>query len=326
MSRKRAIFTIITCSIAVLFLGGILLVGLNSDGFGMLAAHGEERQPFGHGNAVDLEPDSDGLENLEVSWESGPITIKTVSSDKIRVTETSSRPLEESEQMKVSYGGGTLEIKWDHSRLKLFSFPFFGGHSKSLTIELPKALADGLLDIDCSNISGDMEAEGLTSEDGAFSTVSGGIHLSKVDFSGTCTLSSTSGDLTAENLTAQKLDISSTSGALSLASATAEEVTCSTTSGEIYYEGRTQSLSANTVSGVCHASLSACPQELSMDSVSGPLTVELPKSACFTAEHSSISGEFSCDFPQKGEKTYGSGSPTGDLSFSTTSGDVLIIS
>lgn len=38
MKKKRAIFTIVAGSIAVVFLSGILLVGLSSNGFGLMAA------------------------------------------------------------------------------------------------------------------------------------------------------------------------------------------------------------------------------------------------------------------------------------------------
>ena len=63
MSKKRAVFTIIACSIAVLFLGGNLMVGLNSDAFGLLraSAHGYRPQPYGIDNLFELDPEDEPL-------------------------------------------------------------------------------------------------------------------------------------------------------------------------------------------------------------------------------------------------------------------------
>ncbi len=334
MSKKRAVFTIIACSIAVLFLGGILMVGLNSDGFGLLraSAHGDRPQPYGFDNLVELDPEDEPLEKLEISWEAGPVLVKVVPGGKIRITETSSRLLEDNEQMQVGFGSGTLSIDWDHNRFRFFSFNLFGfgGLEKSLTLELPQALAQGLEEVDCSTISGDLEVGGLTAEEGEFSSVSGDIHLAApLTFSDSCSISTTSGDIVSEGLTAQAIESSSTSGSIYFTDAAAGSANASTTSGEIYYGGKAEVFSTETVSGLCHGALSACPEEVDMDSVSGSLTLELPSSACFTAGHDTISGQFSCGFPSQGgqesENTYGTGRPAGRFHFSTTSGNIQIL-
>lgn len=334
MSKKRAAFTIIACSIAVLFLGGVLMVGLNSDGFGLLraSAHGDRPQPSGFDNLVELDTEGESLEKLEINWEAGPVLVKVVPAGKIRVTETSSRLLEENEQMRVGFGGGTLSIDWDHNRFRFFSFNLFDFESleKSLTLELPQALAQELEEVDCSTVSGNIEIGGLTAEEGEFSSVSGDIHLTApLTFSDSCSISTTSGDIVSEGLTAQSIESSSTSGSICFTDAAAESASANTTSGKIYYGGTAEVFSTSTVSGLCYGALSACPEDLNMESVSGSLTLELPSSACFTAGHDSISGQFSCGFPSQGgqedDTTYGTGRPTGRFHFSTTSGNIQIL-
>lgn len=330
MKKKRAIFTIVACSIAVVFLSGILLVGLSSDGFGILEARaGSSRQPYGHDNVVTLDPEEDPVRQLEISWEAGPVEVKAIPSGDIRITESSGRRLEESEQMQVRVNGGKLEISWDHSRFKFFSLDFFGTNSKSLVVELPQETASQLEEVECSNISGDMDVSGLTGTEGEFSSVSGALRLSGMVFSGGCGLSTTSGDIFLEGVTCETMDASTTSGALQFAGTAAEEINCHSVSGKIDVEGAAKKFSSSSVSGSSRAALSACPEEVEMESVSGAVTVELPADASFTVEHDTISGSFSSDFPSAdgtgGKQAYGTGKPRGELSFSTTSGDMRVL-
>lgn len=331
MTKKRAVFTIITCSIAVVLLSCVLMVGLSDDGFAVLRTPSGIETPFGNDYVVELDPAEDHLDvkELEINWEAGPVRVETTRGSKIRITETSSRKLEENEQMQVRAGSdGKLEIDWDHSRFRLFSFSFFGDNSKSLVVELPQEMAARLTEIDCSNISGDMEISSLTGTEGNFSSVSGALHLTDLTCSEDCSLSTTSGDIVLENCRAETMNASTTSGALFFDGITTQEISCNTVSGEVYVGGSTETFNSSTVSGVCHAAFTACPEEVDMDSVSGQLTVELPPTACFTVDYSTISGEFSCDFPSPGrrdnERTYGNGRATGEFTFSTTSGDIQV--
>ncbi len=327
MSKKQAIFTIIACSIAVVLLSAVLAVGLHSEGFGFLAeGAGREKQPYGHDYPVEFDPSEDPIDSLEVNWEAGPVTIQVTSGGMARVKETSSQPLKEDEMMQVILSDGKLEVNWDHSRFKFFSFGIFGSKAKSLTIELPQEVAGQLVELDCSNISGDMEIGAVTCAEGEFSSVSGGITLKGATFSGDCGLSTTSGDIVLDKVAAGKADASTTSGALHFEGTDLEEGDFDSTSGEITFQGSAKTFHTSSVSGAAHASLSACPEELNMESVSGQLTVELPRSASFRAEHDTVSGEFICDFPTPGgaQGAYGSGTPQGEFRFSTTSGDMLV--
>lgn len=331
MKKKRAIFTIIACSIAVVFLGGVLAVGLHSDGPDLLApARGQESTSYGHENVIELDPAEDPIEELEITWEDGPVQVIPTTGSLIRITETSNKELTDEEHMQVSAGGRKLEINWDHSRFRFISFrlSFFHNTSKSLVVELPEAVAQALTEVDCSNISGAVAIEGLACQEGAFSTVSGNLSLTGITAAEGCTLSTISGDITARGLTAQALHASTTSGALNVSGAALEEADFDTVSGVLVFEGGAQAFSHSTVSGGARAQFTACPQELNMNSVSGGLTVVLPPASSFTAGHDTISGAFTCDFPttgsQDGRTLYGTGQAQGQLDFSTTSGNMQV--
>lgn len=93
--------------------------------------------------------------------------------------------------------------------------------------------------------------------------------------------------------------------------------------------GDTNELDASSVSASIEAEFLKCPEDASMESVSGKLTMELPENDGFQAKFSSISGKFSSEFPVTGDSgksgiaIYGSGKA--ELSFSTTSGKMEIL-
>ncbi len=326
MSKKRAVFTIVAGVLAVAILSGVLLLGLRNNGFGFLVQAREKGgQPFGHDYTVEFDPQEDPVEALDINWQAGPVEIVPGKSSRIRVTETCSRELSDEEHMMVMVNGGTLEVQWDHNKFRFLGWlPFFAESEKALVIELPPEIASALESVECSNVSGETAAEGLSCEEGSFSSVSGALVLTDLRCEGQCELSTTSGDAVAQGLSAQSLTASTTSGALNFEDTAVLDAELDTVSGEMYFEGKAQRFSHSAISGVSHAELAACPEELDMSSVSGEITLVLPPNACFRAQHSSVSGEFGCDFAGK-QGTYGAGQPQGDLSFSTTSGDILIL-
>lgn len=325
MSRKRAVFTIITCSIAVVLLSGVLLVGLRNNGFGFVGSLGQERgKPAGNEYTIDLDPAVDPVEDLEINWEAGPVRIEVTDGDKVRITETCSQQLSDEEHMAVSVAQKKLEIDWDGNRFRFLSLPFFTSWEKGLVVELPRHIAQAMAEVECSNISGEIEAGWLACQEAEFSSVSGDISLTGIECAEECRLSTTSGGAVIAGLTAHRLSASTTSGRLHFENAALAEADLDTVSGELHFRGSVEEVFGHsTISGAAFAALDACPKELDMNSVSGGLTVVLPENASFRAEHSSVSGDFGCDFAGK-DGSYGSGQPQGELSFSTTSGNIRI--
>jgi DUF4097 and DUF4098 domain-containing protein YvlB len=96
-------------------------------------------------------------------------------------------------------------------------------------------------------------------------------------------------------------------------------------SGNVSYNGTLNTMDCNTVSANCTLVTGSAPSNLSMDSVSGDLILELPESCGFTADIDSMSGTISSEFETTASgnrHTYGNGNCR--ISADTMSGDIII--
>jgi hypothetical protein len=122
------------------------------------------------------------------------------------------------------------------------------------------------------------------------------------------------------------LDIDNVSGEVRVSGVTADEVKVDTVSGELALMSiAAGDLRINSVSGDATIALSAPPQKVKMDSVSGDCDLALPEGYGFTAKLDSVSGKLRCSFASaaKGEAlVYGDGAA--DWDFDSVSGDVEI--
>lgn len=330
--KRKAIFTIVACSIAALFFIAVLAVGLREDGFGIGALLAEAKAGPGKDNmGVRYEYTWDPAEHetagLDVEWINGTVDITVGNGDLIRIAEKSDRVLKDDEKLQLSQSGGTLKIKWNSA---LISFSIFQNNRKNLTVEVPRAVAESMELLKCSGTSGTVTAADFTAEKLEFSTVSGSISLSGLQ--GTAAdISTVSGSVDVESLElSENLHVSSTSGALSLSGTRAGTAGLSTTSGSISYIGTAGEFSASTVSASVRADLDSCPEKAEMSSVSGGLTLAIPENRGFEVQYDSISGKFKSDFALTGSDGGKSGRGRysgGDASFdfSTTSGDMQVL-
>lgn len=325
--KKSAVLTIVTCSIAIVILTGVLVVGLKSDGFGIgkLLDTGS-LSPEAGGEKYSYTWESEEIEGLDISWINGPIELKVGTGNEILITEVSKHVLEEKERLQISSSNGVLKIKWNSD---FISFGFLQNMEKSLTITVPKETAEKLENLNCSNTSGDIKAIGFAAKNGDVSSTSGSLTVSDVKGE-ELSFSTVSGSMDLLNIYAEKtLDISTTSGAVKVDHFQTPETEVSSVSGKIWMSGDTNELDASSVSASIEAEFLKCPEDASMESVSGKLTMELPENDGFQAKFSSISGKFSSEFPVTGDSgksgiaIYGSGKA--ELSFSTTSGKMEIL-
>lgn len=321
--KKRQIFTIITCLIAAVFFTCVLIIGLKGEGFGIPAA---EQGPRSNVYIQEVDAEEAEVDSIDVDWRGGPITFGYSPDNLIRITESARAPLAEQDQMDVSVKSGTLSVRWDSRWFRRWlNIGWFGPEDKELKVLVPEELAGKLLKLDISGVAGDVNLEGFTAENLDVSTVSGTIRLASCDAE-EIDLSTVSGSVELEDVAGTEgLDISSTSGSITASRSTAGALSVETVSGTVSYAGKAETVEISSVSGAVEAELTACPTEADMNSVSGSLTMKLPAGAAFTAEHSSVSGDFSCDFT--GESKGGRflvGSGGGKLSMSTTSGDMAI--
>lgn len=330
--KKKAVFTLITCSVAALFLICVLAVGLSENGFGIGTLFHESKEGWskseGQSREYTWDPAETEVTGLKIDWVNGKIDVKVGSGDVIRITEQSAYgELKEDHQLKLSSSDGILRIKWGRDFL---FFNIFENRRKDLTVEVPQAVAEAMEELSCSNTSGQITVSGFTAEEMNASSTSGDIKLGSLKLSGGLNVSSTSGKIEVEDASiSEELSASTTSGAILLSNVQAEKADLDTVSGDVSCGGSLQELSANTVSASVRAELTACPEEVDLDSVSGCLTLVIPENSGFEVDYSSVSGSFSSDFPattgsgKSGRAKYSSGSAS--FQFSTTSGDMRVL-
>ncbi len=330
--KKKAIFTLITCSVAALFLICVLAVGLSENGFGLGTLFHEAQEGWdkseGQSREYTWDPAETEVTGLKIDWVNGKIDVKVGSDNMIRITEQSAHgELKEDHQLKLSGSDGTLRIKWGKD---LLFFNIFENRRKDLTVEVPQAVAEALEELSCSNTSGQITVSGFTAKEMNVSSTSGDVELKNLKLSEDLDANTTSGKVSVENTALSgEVNVSTTSGEISLSSVQAEKANLDTVSGAVSYNGSAREFDASTVSAAVRAELLSCPEEADLDSVSGCLTLVIPENSGFEVDYSSVSGNFTSDFPvtmssgKSGRAKYSSGSAS--FQFSTTSGDMQVL-
>lgn len=326
--KKSQIFAIVTCGLAALLLTFVLMVGLRSEGFGA----GESGAAHTHLNSQELDPEELDLDSLEIRWLTGPVTVGASPDGKIHVTERSNKALDEGSKMDVSVKSGKLSVRWDGQWFRQWfnvNLGWFGHLDKELEVLLPPGLAGDLSELEVGNTSGSLRVSGYSAEEMDISTVSGALELAACRAETKLSVESVSGDVTLTGTVCEEdVDISTVSGAIEVDGGSGREVHIKTVSGGCQYAGTAHQLRMSTVSGELLAALNSSPEEAELASVSGGLRLNLPEGSGFTVNFSSVSGEFTTDFPveRNGGKSGAarSGSGTSEIAMSTTSGGMKI--
>ncbi len=265
------------------------------------------------------------LEKLIVSWVNGPVELRSWEGEAVRVTEYTSRPLNENQRLWRRASSNCLEIRWIQGK---FSFSALTMPQKHLIVELPEHLAGSIEKAKISSVSGNIYWNGLGGEELSLSTVSGGVFAEGMQGED-IHLESVSGRIRGKGLSVEDLTVTTTSGQVELEGVEAENLRAETVSGELEVFGNAEGFKLNTVSGAQHLRVSQCPEKAEFQTVSGKIQFDLPENVGFTAKYNSFSGRFRSDFPltgdldsKKGKAVYASGDAS--FSFSSTSGSMSI--
>ena len=321
--KKSQIFTITACGIAAVLLTGVLAAGLSGVGPNPQGAGGVR----GCTNQKDIEIEEDEMTGLEVKWLDGPVTVGLSPDEKVHVVERTYKPLSEGERMEVSLSSGKLSVRWDGQWFRRWiNIGWFGKLNKELEVLLPQRVAENLEEIKVENTSDYLAVTDCGAEKLEVSSVSGSVSVDQC-MAEQLQASTVSGELVLTGVRGtEKLSANTTSGEVSVKGGYAQELEITTVSGGVLYEGEAEKLHASTVSGTMRVNAKNCPEEAHMESVSGDLYLGLPENAGFTAEYSSVSGEFATDFPCEktggGKARYGSGGA--EIRMSTTSGGMTV--
>ena len=126
-----------------------------------------------------------------------------------------------------------------------------------------------------------------------------------------------SATVSLRELTCGEVDVSTASGRCDMTDCRIGSVDMESASGDLCFSGQLEELDFEGVSARADISVLNAPSRIEMESVSGDMTLTLPRDCGFRVKRDSISGTFQCDFETKKEDgchVYGDGSCRIDVS------------
>ncbi|MBQ8556032.1 MAG: DUF4097 family beta strand repeat protein [Clostridia bacterium] len=241
------------------------------------------------------------VEKVDISWLDGMVNIAYHDGGEIVLSETADQELEEDTKLHWQLEGKTLYVKYAASGFRRQS-----GLEKQLTVQLPEDLR--LEDVEIAVASAAMQADGLKADAVHIQSGSGCVALWQ------------SGEV-------GEIKVDTASGSVDVAVEAAGKLVINTASGEVRVDGyQVDQMEAATASGYLSLQFAHTPDKISVDAVSGNVTIRLPKDAGFTAEISSVSGAVSGSLlmERKDDGRYVSGDGHCRIRVDTVSGDVQL--
>jgi DUF4097 and DUF4098 domain-containing protein YvlB len=248
---------------------------------------------------------------IEVENISGSIRIRGSARSDVRITGT------------VGEGANGLLIEGDERRLRIkVDYPrsgrwggWWGGGKlgeSNIELEVPEGVG-----LKVESISAAIDVAGVSGRRSEVESVSGDITLSGAPTS--LMVESVSGRIEVTSGGIREVDMESVSGRLSLTGPVGERINAESVSGAIRLqpEGALKSVQLSVVSGAIDLRTELAPNgRLNAESLSGELSVVLPRSTSARVKASSFSGSIKSDAGEVRKEEFGPGS-----SLSTTLGD-----
>jgi len=238
------------------------------------------------------------VENLDVNWASGSVTVVTGDVDSVEIEEVCSKELSDEERVHWRVEGDTLYVQFAKPGLSVTT----GVGEKKLTITIPQSIKLKEVEIDAA--SADITCEGTAAEKFELDTASGNITLSAK---------------------AEEIHAETASGTITV-SAEASEFQLESSSGAILLEqsGTAKKIGIDSASGKIRASVDAV-SEMEIDSASGEVELTVPDTLGFTLELDIASGNFESEIALtvNGER-YIAGNGKAKFSIDTSSGNVKL--
>ncbi|MDD6988916.1 DUF4097 family beta strand repeat-containing protein [Ruminococcus sp.] len=304
--RKSARNRIIIWSIVSVLLIGLLTVGIigirnyNAFNFKLFSFSNDEIDKMSTGNA---EFDKNEVKSIDINWTSGTVEIKNGNTDKVEISENVSYDKNSDNAMRWSLDDGKLKI-YDSKNAFGFHWFSFSMSPKKLTVTLPESIS--LDEFDISSASAEFTAECINAD--------------------TLNIETASGTIKVDSFEGNKADINTASGTVDFTAVSAEDVDVETVSGECTVTGKIEKLNVSGVSSVLNLIVGKNNSEINAETVSGNVNIRTNcDQSGFTANYSSVSGDFSSDFAgtnKNGKFVYGSGKA--DYNISTVSGNIDI--
>lgn len=111
------------------------------------------------------------------------------------------------------------------------------------------------------------------------------------------TIDTVSANINLESIQADRFQLETVSGDINSAKVIADSMDAETVSGEIRWtEAKFGTVTAESVSGEINTSFLTMPSDISMDTVSGAMTLGFPENEGFQVDYDKVSGDFDCEF------------------------------
>lgn len=286
MKRTGAVIRLVVWILTAMILSSLLFAALDWDGsfsfnFGGFSYNNADEYTEGAG---EIDVPAGGINEIEINWVSGSITVEPSLTDKLTVSEKGAEDSDSTLRYLVK--NGKLTVQFAKSRL----FGFIRLPKKDLTVKIPKSIAE-LTMLDLNVVSSDTQLSDISAKEIKFDSVSG--------------------DLDVKNVTCQKLDAETVSGDVSFVhmgqNSTPHSFEMETVSGNMTVKtlNAPDSLNCDSVSGDVTIAFALCDGfTADYDKVSGKFSSDFPIKEI------------------SDEKIYGSGQAR--FSFDTVSGNVRI--
>lgn len=213
------------------------------------------------------------IDSIKIEWVSGSVRVAYGEGENISFSESAVGGIDADEVLEYSVDGSRLNISYS-KEINVIGFNFgINMPSKELTVVIPKTMKDVYV-----------------------GTTSAGVELQGLNIERDLYVSTTSGEVSANDISAGSVTLDSTSGRLEL-SGNCSEVHSNTVSGKIAFSGSCSEFEADSTSGNVEANFHSMPREVDADTVSGAVQLTFPADASFELEYDTVSGGMDCDFP-----------------------------
>jgi len=287
--NKTKLITVICWAISALALSGLLVWLLLSNVFGGIGLGFEPGLGRFDVVATHRVP-ADNIDNLDIDWTSGRVTIGTHSGDEIIITELSRRDLRENEALWFNADDGTLTIRFVERTLgtRIGNMP-----TKQLEVLIPSRNFDHF---HVSTVSGRIVAGHIQSTDFSASTISGRIELDRITAEH-LSATTTSGRIELRDITAQTIDAATTSGRINVLGTETQSLRTHTISGRHELLGSFGEVDARSTSGRLVIVSQITPERVVAQTTSGRIELTVPREGTVGVQYSTRSGRFTSELP-----------------------------
>lgn len=284
--KKAAIIVLIVC---IVFIGGIVAISLNSQGWSWFGFD------WGHGNVgghrIDIDESSrldlSGAGEVSISLPAGNVTVKVGEPGVTLKGYITTAAEEKDRYLFVTNKDGKLSIEFD-----IGDEPLIWDNHIEMTVSLPQQLAAGLK---ISDASGDIRVTGIAMKDLNVTNMSGNMDLQ--DCTGGALIAELmSGNMTVRNADFTSVDADCQSGNVRIDNKNGP-INVQNTSGIIDITAVSGAIDAGNTSGNIDISLSGQQvAAIKAGVTSGNITLRLNQQAAFTLDARTSSGNVGCDF------------------------------